>query len=135
MCIRDRNYEWNEDENVLAYARAKLSHASRLGNLEPPVDTVVLQIRDDNRFLRSASHGKQFGFGAKLCIHPSQVPLTHQMFTPSDEEIAHAKAVVAAFDESESKGLASIQLDGYFVDYPIVDKSRRVLALADSLKT
>ncbi len=130
----DLNYEWNEDENVLAYARAKLSHASRLGNLEPPVDTVVLQIRDDNRFLRSASHGKQFGFGAKLCIHPSQVPLTHQMFTPSDEEIAHAKAVVAAFDESESKGLASIQLDGYFVDYPIVDKSRRVLALADSIK-
>jgi citrate lyase subunit beta/citryl-CoA lyase len=67
----DLNYEWNADEAVLAYARAKLSHASRLGDLEPPIDTVVLQIKDDARFLQSARHGKQFGFGGKLCIHPA----------------------------------------------------------------
>ena len=58
----DLNYEWNADEAVLAYARAKLSHAARLGNLEPPIDTVVLQIRDDERFVQSARYGKQFGF-------------------------------------------------------------------------
>jgi len=93
----DLNYEWNADEAVLAYARAKLSHAARLGDLEPPIDTVVLQIRDDDRFMQSARYGKQFGFGGKLCIHPSQVPLTHDVFTPSADEIAHARAVVAAF--------------------------------------
>jgi citrate lyase subunit beta/citryl-CoA lyase len=129
----DLNYEWNADESVLAYARAKLSHAARLGNLEPPIDTVVLQIKDDERFVQSARHGKQFGFGGKLCIHPAQIPLTHQVFTPSDEEIAHARAVVAAFEAAEAEGSASIQLDGYFIDYPIVYKSQRILALADSL--
>ena len=130
----DLNYEWNADEAVLAYARAKLSHAARLGNLEPPIDTVVLQIRDDERFLQSARYGKQFGFGGKLCIHPSQVPLTHDVFTPSAGEIAHARAVVAAFEAAEAAGMASIQLDGYFIDYPIVYKSQRILALAEKLQ-
>jgi citrate lyase subunit beta/citryl-CoA lyase len=129
----DLNYEWHANESVLAYARARLSHAARLGDLEPPIDTVVLQIRDDARFLQSAGHGKQFGFGGKLCIHPSQVPLTHQVFSPSAAEIAHARAVVAAFEAAEAAGSASIQLDGYFIDYPIVYKSQRILALADKL--
>jgi citrate lyase subunit beta/citryl-CoA lyase len=69
-----------------------------------------------------------------LCIHPSQVPLTHDVFTPSADEIAHARAVVAAFEEAEAAGMASIQLDGYFIDYPIVYKSQRILALAEKLQ-
>ena len=129
----DLNYLWEADEAVLAYARAKLSHASRLGDLEPPIDTVVLQIKDNDRFLQSARQGKQFGFGGKLCIHPDQIPLTHAIFTPSEAEIAHARAVVAAFEAAEAEGSASIQLDGYFIDYPIVYKSQRILALADKL--
>jgi len=129
----DLNYQWEADETVLAYARAKLSHASRLGDLEPPIDTVVLQIKDNERFLQSARQGKQFGFGGKLCIHPDQIPLTHEVFTPSEAEIAHARAVVAEFEAAEAAGSASIQLDGYFIDYPIVYKSQRILALADKL--
>jgi citrate lyase subunit beta/citryl-CoA lyase len=127
----DLNYEWHADEAVLAYARAKLSHAARLGNLEPPTDTVVLQIKDNERFLQSARQGKQFGFGGKLCIHPDQIALTHEVFTPSESEIAHARAVVSAFEAAEAAGSASIQLDGYFIDYPIVYKSQRILALAE----
>ena len=129
----DLNYEWEADEAVLSYARAKLSHASRLGDLEPPIDTVVLQIKDNDRFLQSARHGKRFGFGGKLCIHPDQIPLTHEVLSPSEAEIAHARAVVAAFEAAEAEGSASIQLDGYFIDYPIVYKSQRILALANSL--
>ena len=131
----DLDYLWSADEEVLQYARARLSHASRLGDLLPPVDTVVLQIKDNERFMASAERGRKYGFGGKLCIHPSQVPLTNEVFTPSAEEIAHARAVVAAFEEAESQGSASIQLDGYFIDYPIVYKSQRILALAALLET
>lgn len=130
----DLDYEWTCDEDVLGYARARLSHASRLGDLQPPVDTVVLQIRDDERFLESARRGRKFGFGGKLCIHPSQVPLTHEVFSPSQAEINHARSVVAAFEAAEASGSASIQLDGYFIDYPIVYKSQRILALASLLE-
>ena len=130
----DLDYEWSADEEVLSYARARLSHAARLGDLLPPIDTVVLQIKDDQRFEASARRGRKFGFGGKLCIHPSQVPLTHLVFTPSPEEVAHAEAVVAAFEAAEASGSASIQLDGYFIDYPIVYKSQRILALAAMLE-
>lgn len=130
----DLDYEWTSDEDVLSYARARLSHASRLGGLQPPIDTVVLQIKDDARFAASAKRGRKFGFGGKLCIHPSQVPLTNAIFSPSAEEIAHARAVVAAFEAAEASGSASIQLDGYFIDYPIVYKSQRILALAALLE-
>ena len=130
----DLDYEWSADEDVLAYARARLSHASRLGGLQPPIDTVVLQIKDDARFTASAQRGRKFGFGGKLCIHPSQIPLTNSIFSPSTQEIAHASAVVAAFEAAEASGSASIQLDGYFIDYPIVYKSQRILALAALLE-
>ena len=129
----DLDYTWTADEEVLAYARARISHATRVANIDPPIDTVVLQIKDDARFSASAARGKKFGFGGKLCIHPNQVPLCNAAFTPSTEEIEHAEAVVAAFEEAEASGSASIQLDGYFIDYPIVYKAQRIIALARQL--
>ena len=129
----DLDYTWTADEEVLAYARARISHATRVANIDPPIDTVVLQIKDDERFSASAARGKKFGFGGKLCIHPNQVPLCNAAFTPSTEEIEHAEAVVAAFEEAEASGSASIQLDGYFIDYPIVYKAQRIIALARQL--
>lgn len=130
----DLDYEWTADEEVLAYARARLSHASRVANIAPPIDTVVLQIKDNDRFEASARRGRKHGFGGKLCIHPDQVPLANAVFTPSEEEIEQAKAVVAAFEAAEAEGSASIQLDGYFIDYPIVYKSQRILNLAAILE-
>ena len=129
----DLDYIWSADEEVLSYARARISHATRVANIDPPIDTVVLQINDDERFCASAARGKKFGFTGKLCIHPSQVPLCNNIFTPNADEIAHAEAVVAAFEAAEAAGSASIQLDGYFIDYPIVYKSQRILALAKKL--
>ena len=126
----DLDYQWTADEEVLAYARARLSHASRVANIAPPIDTVVLQIKDSDRFRASSERGRKFGFGGKLCIHPDQVPLANAVFTPTAEEIAHARAVVAAFETAEEQGSASIQLDGYFIDYPIVYKSQRIIELA-----
>ncbi len=129
----DLDFVWNADEDVLAYARARLAHASRLASLEPPIDTVVLQIKDDARFVASAERGRTFGFAGKLCIHPQQVPLCHQVFTPDAAEIERARAIVAAFRDAEANGNASIQLDGYFIDYPIVYKAERTLALAERI--
>jgi len=126
----DLDYIWSADEEVLSYARARISHASRVANIDPPIDTVVLQINDNERFLASATRGRKFGFAGKLCIHPAQVPLTNSTFTPNAEEITHAEAVVAAFETAERDGSASIQLDGYFIDYPIVYKAQRIIALA-----
>ncbi len=129
----DLDYHWTPDEQVLSYARAKIGHASRIAQIEPPIDTVVIQINDDDRFQASAARGRAFGFAGKLCIHPRQVPLANHAFTPSPQEVEHAKAVVVAFEQAEASGSASIQLDGYFIDYPIVYKAQRTLALMERL--
>ncbi len=129
----DLNLRWEADERSLADTRARLVLESRAADLEPPIDTVVLQIRDHQRFAQSARNGLEMGFQGKLCIHPDQVAPANEIFSPSADEIAHARSVVAAFEEAEAAGSASIQLDGYFIDYPIVYKAQRILSLADSL--
>lgn len=127
---QDLDLQWTEEEHELAYARAKLSHASRIAGIQAPIDTVVIQVRDNDRFTRSARNGRGMGFQGKLCIHPSQIALCHAVFSPSAAEVSQAQRVLAAFEQAEARGLASIQVDGLFVDYPIAAKARRVLAIA-----
>ena len=128
---QDLDLVWTEDEHELAYARAKLSHASRVAGIDAPIDTVVLQVRDTERFVRSARIGRNMGFQGKLCIHPDQVAACNTVFAPSPDEVAHAHRVLAAFEQAEAQGLASIQVEGLFVDYPIANKARRLLARAE----
>ena len=62
-----------------------------------------------------------------MCIHPNQVPVVNRVFTPTEDEIAFAERVAAAFAKAEAAGVASIQLDGKFIDYPIVYRAQRLL--------
>ena len=102
-----------------------------LAGIEPPVDTVVIEVKDIARFSRSAQNGRRMGLYGKLCIHPDQVAPCNATFTPTAEQVAQARAVVEAFEQAEAAGSASIQVNGQFVDYPIVFKARRVLAAAE----
>lgn len=130
---RDMNLDWTMNEAELAPAQAEVALASRINALEPPLDSVFIHIREDEAFVASAKRAKQFGFQGKMCIHPNQVALANAAFTPTEEEAAWASKIVAAFEEAEAAGSASIQVDGYFVDYPIVIKARRTVALAEAV--
>jgi citrate lyase subunit beta / citryl-CoA lyase len=129
----DLDLVWTPTEEAFAYARARLAHASRVTGLDPPIDTVVLEVRDAERFRQSARNGRAHGFAGKLCIHPDQVGPCHEVFSPSADELAFARRVVDAFTAAEAAGSASIEVDGRFVDYPIVEKARRALALAERI--
>lgn len=127
---RDMGMKWSADEAELAHARARLVLASRVGGLEAPIDTVHIDLADADGFTRSVETGVKFGFQGKLLIHPQQVEQTNIGFMPSEKEVSRAAKIIAAFDAAEEGGSASIQVDGYFIDYPIVEKARAVLALA-----
>jgi len=60
--------------------------------------------------------------------------VVNRVFTPTDEEVAFARRVVEAFEKAEKEGSSSIQLDGFFIDYPIVYKARKTLALMASIE-
>jgi citrate lyase subunit beta/citryl-CoA lyase len=126
----DMGLDWTRDEPAFAHARAEIVLASRIAGLEPPVDTVWVDLSDPEGLAASAARVKAMGFQGKLCIHPGQIEAVHGVFTPSAEEVARAEEIVAAFEEAEAEGSASIQVDGQFVDYPIVARARRVLTMA-----
>lgn len=126
----DLDLEWTTDERELDYARARLAHASRLAGIEPPIDTVVPQVKDLERFRQSARNARRFGFQGKCLIHPDQVAPCHEVFTPGEEEIARARAIVAAFEAARASGSGVTQLDGQLVELPVVARAQRVLAVA-----
>ena len=129
----DLGMRWSLAETELATMRAMLVMESRAAEIEPPIDTVFIHLQETEAFARSAATARDLGFQGKLCIHPSQVEPANGAFTPTSDELAYARKVVAAFDAAEAAGSASIQVEGYFVDYPIVEKARRTVRLAEEI--
>lgn len=123
----DVNMVWSREESELAPARARIATASRTAGIEAPLDTVWVDLKDAAGIEASARTALAFGFQGKMCIHPSQIAAVNRVFSPSDSEIAQAERVVAAFAQAEAEGSAAIQLDGQFIDYPILYRARRVL--------
>ncbi len=129
---RDMAMDWTVAETECDHARAEIVLASRAEGLAPPIDTVWIHLQDQTGLTASAVKIKSMGFQGKLCIHPAQVGPVNAVFTPDDAAVARAKRIIEAFTEAEAAGSASIQVDGYFVDYPIVEAARRTLAMANA---
>ena len=119
---------WSRDESELLPYRAACVIACRAAGMDSPLDTVWADLRDTEGFALSAKRAASLGFQGKMCIHPYQIVVTNAAFTPDEATVAQARRVIAAFDEAEKQGLASIQLDGQFIDYPIVQRARQVLS-------
>jgi citrate lyase subunit beta/citryl-CoA lyase len=123
----DVNMTWSRAEGELAYARARVVTASRAAGIEAPLDTVWVDLQDEEGLESSTRLAQGLGFQGKMCIHPNQVPVVNRVFTPTNAEIDFAERVVAAFAQAEKEGSAAIQLDGKFIDYPIVYRAQRTL--------
>jgi citrate lyase subunit beta/citryl-CoA lyase len=123
----DVNMIWSRAESELAYARARVVTASRAAGIEAPLDTVWVDLQDEEGLEASTRLAQGFGFQGKMCIHPNQIAVVNRVFTPTNAEIDFAERVVAAFAEAEKEGSAAIQLDGKFIDYPIVYRAQRTL--------
>ena len=129
----DLGVTWTLDEAELAAARSEMVLASRYAGLEAPIDTVFVELQDKESFVRSCQRGAAMGFQGKLCIHPNQLVEANAAFGPTPAVVERARRVVVAFEEAEASGVASIQIDGQFVDYPIAARARRTLELADRI--
>jgi citrate lyase subunit beta/citryl-CoA lyase len=123
----DVNMIWSRNEAELSYARARVVTASRAAGIEAPFDTVWIDLQDQEGLEASARTALAYGFQGKMCIHPNQIAVVNRVFTPTNAEIDFAEHVVAAFAKAEAEGSAAIQLDGKFIDYPIVYRAQRTL--------
>lgn len=114
-------------ETELQVARFQLVLASRLAEIAPPIDGVTTATDDVDRITADALRAKRLGFGAKLCIHPKQVPIVYKAFMPNEDELHWAIQVIEA--DKASKG-GVVKLNGRMIDRPVVLLAKRLLALA-----
>ncbi|EPL3138000.1 TPA: CoA ester lyase [Pseudomonas aeruginosa] len=91
----------------------------------PAIDTVYVDVRNLEGCRHSAEEARYDGFGGKVAIHPDQVTVIHQAFTPSEAQVAHARRVVAAF----AAGEGAVMLDGKMLDIPHLKGAQRLLGV------
>ena len=120
--------ERRPDGHEILYARSSIVVDSAAGRLRGPIDQVWLDVRDLTGLLDDCILARSLGFRGKACIHPDQVAIVNEAFSPSDHELDRAREIVAAFDQAELEGLGVIALDGEMVDLPVVEHARLLIA-------
>jgi citrate lyase subunit beta/citryl-CoA lyase len=95
------------------------------------IDTPYADVADEEGLASETEFVKAIGFTGKLCVHPRQIETINRMLSPSEEDVAHARRVVDAFDDAMARGLGAVSLDGRMIDRPIAERARRVLRVAE----
>jgi citrate lyase subunit beta/citryl-CoA lyase len=110
------------------YPRSRVAMACRLRGIVA-IDQVVLAVDDADRFRQDALAGLALGYRGKNCIHPSQIPLCAEVYSPSTEEVDRARRLLAAYDEAVADGRGTANFEGQMIDTPLVTQARTVLSL------
>ncbi len=114
----------------LLYARSALIIAARAARVSAPLDGPFIAFQEDEKFVDMCRQARRMGYRGKMLIHPKQVALSHIGFAPTEEEVAIARTMVEQFAKAEAEGAAAIVVNGRLVDYPIVDRARRIIRAA-----
>lgn len=121
------------DATEILYARSRLIAATRAAGLAPPVDGPWLRLKDLEGLEADCLRSRGLGFQGRVTVYPPQVaPVMRSYSALSEEEAERARGVVEAFEEAEARGLASLRVDGRFVDYPIYRLAKERLLRYDA---
>jgi len=110
----------------LLYARSRVVHAAALSGLDA-IDMPSVDFGEMRRLREEAGRVRLLGFAGKMAIHPAQLPVIHEVFTPSELEVERALRIL---DADREAGGGAVALDGSMVDRPVAEVARRVLARA-----
>ncbi|MEO3977852.1 CoA ester lyase [Streptomyces sp. CAU 1734] len=121
------------DGRELLHVRSRIVLAAAAAGIRPPVAPVSTDVRDPEGLRESTRAFARLGFRGRACIHPAQIPVVNEVFTPSPEEVDRAREVVTRFREALAAGTA-VCLDGRgrLIDEAVVRRARRLLATAEA---
>jgi citrate lyase beta subunit len=118
-----------KDAIELLYARQAVIVACAAFDLQP-IDIVTIDYKDLDALKAESEFGARLGFSGKQVIHPNQVPVVQEAFTPSAEAVAYARRIVETFEASQKEGKGAYSLDGKMIDMPLLKNAQKVLARA-----
>jgi len=109
------------------YARARVVNAAKAAGVQA-IDSVFGDVGNVDGLRRWAESSRELGFEGMGCIHPSQIAVIHDAFTPSQAEIDKALKIVASFEEAQQRGLGVVSLGSKMIDAPVVERARKLVA-------
>ena len=115
----------------LLYARSRVVHAAAGAGIDA-IDVPWLDLEDPEGMRREALLARELGFSGKGAIHPRQVPIVNEVFTPDETTIAHARRIIAAFEEADT-GL--VVVDGKLIEKPVLREMQRILSIAERVSS
>lgn len=122
------------DDAGLDWARGQIVVAARAAGLPSPVQSVWTDVRDLEGLRRSSRHGRALGFLGRSVVHPHQIEPVHEVYTPTHEEVAAARRVIAAADAARGRGeVALLDEEGRFIDPAVVDRAAVITQIDDTL--
>jgi citrate lyase subunit beta/citryl-CoA lyase len=131
----DLGVDLTPDAEELQYARGRLVMAAAAAGLAPPVDGPWLRLDDVDGLVADSRRSRALGFQGRVTVYPPQVEHVHRAYSDlAEEEAEAARRVVEEFERALGEGLASIRVDGRFVDYPLYERARRKLRLYETLR-
>jgi citrate lyase subunit beta / citryl-CoA lyase len=116
----------------LFHGKLQLILVARLAGLQPHGTMAsIADYRNLDAMTAAIREARQMGFMGAACIHPAQIAPLNTHFSPTAEEVAAARRVVAAFEAAVAEGRASVGVDGRMVDIPVAERARRLIARAE----
>lgn len=94
----------------------------------------VADYSDPAAYKKSAERARRFGFSGGTCVHPGLVQALNEAFTPSAEDVAYARKLIAADEKAAAEGRGSFTVDGKMIDIPVIDRARRLIARYDAIE-
>ena len=115
------------------YARSAVVNAARAAGVQP-IDSVFSEFEDMELLKANAFDSKSLGFEGMGCIHPAQVKVVNEAFSPNEQEIEKAIKIVEAYEDAIAKGLGVASLGTKMIDAPVVMRAQKIVDLAAKLK-
>lgn len=130
--VADLGCEWTPEGTGLMHARSSVLLSSRAAGIDHPFEAVFMDYRDLDGLRVECELARRLGYVGKVAIHPAQVAVINDVFTPAPEEVEHHRRILEAFEAALAEGSASIGVDGKMVDYAVARVARNVIARAEA---
>ena len=127
---RSLGYVWSKTGSETLYIRSKVLLEARAAGVSYPLIASWFEITDLEGLRADARLNRQLGYSGQVVIHPAHVPVVNEVFTPTAEEIAYYRGLLAAMQAAERQGTAAVTYQGAMVDIAMVKTAQQVLTLA-----
>lgn len=125
---------WSSEGPEMMFVRQMTFVAARANNIPYPLDGVYSNVRDPEGFRRDTQLSKRMGFRGRTVIHPTQIAIANEVYSPAAAEVDYAQRVIAAYEEAVARGIGSTTVDGKLVDVAMAKTAQNLLDLVAKIK-